>query len=101
MLFNLAADAFDHILNQAKIKGHIGGLAADLLEEGGVTHLQYDDDTIILMDYNDQTIINMKFLLYRFEWLTGVKINYHKSEVLVMGSVTWSSRELPTCSIVR
>ena len=35
MLFNLAADALDHILNIAKTKGHIGGLAADLLEEGG------------------------------------------------------------------
>ena len=35
MLFNLAADALDHILNKAKTKGHIGGLAADLLEEGG------------------------------------------------------------------
>jgi len=34
MLFNLAADAFDHILNKAKIKGHIGGFDADLLEGG-------------------------------------------------------------------
>ena len=27
----------------------------------------------------------MKFLLYCFEWMTGLKINYHKSEVLVIG----------------
>ena len=27
----------------------------------------------------------MKFLLYCFEWLTGLKINYHKSDMVVFG----------------
>ena len=30
-------------------------------------------------------IVNMKFLLYCFEWMTGLKINYHKSEVIAFG----------------
>lgn len=34
------------------------------------------------------SIINLKFLSYCFEWLTGLKINYHKSEVLVLGVTT-------------
>ena len=37
------------------------------------------------MAYDDKSIINMKFLLYCFEWMSGLKINYHKSEVLVFG----------------
>jgi hypothetical protein len=30
----------------------------------------------------------MKFLLYCFEWLSWLKINYHKSEVVVFGVET-------------
>ena len=38
-----------------------------------------------MMAYDDKSIINMKFLLYCFEWMSGLKINYHKSEVNVYG----------------
>ena len=84
LLFNLAADALDHILTKARTKGRIRGVALNLVE-GGITHLQYADDTVILMDNDSQTLSNMKFLLYCFEWLTGLRINYHKSEVVTFG----------------
>ena len=38
LLFNLAADALDHILLKAKSKGHIKGVVPNLIP-GGVTHL--------------------------------------------------------------
>ena len=82
LLFNLAVDALDHILATTKCKGHIKGVVPHLVE-GGLTHIQYADDTVILMDLDDKTIRNTKFLLYCFEWMSGLKINYHKSEVLV------------------
>lgn len=66
--------------------GHIRG------GNRGLTHLQYADDTILFMDYNDQTITNMKFPLYCFEWMTGLKINYLKLEVVVMGYNTISEK---------
>ena len=53
---------------------------------GGLTHKQYADDTVILMALDDNTIRNTKFLLYCFEWMSGLKINYHKSEVVVFGA---------------
>lgn len=34
---------------------------------------------------DEQTIINIKFILYCFENMYGLKINYEKSEVFVMG----------------
>jgi len=34
---------------------------------------------------DDESITNMKFLLYCFQWMSGLKINYHKSEVYVFG----------------
>jgi hypothetical protein len=44
LLFNIAADALDHILSKAKEKGHIKGVVPHLVP-GGITHLQYADDT--------------------------------------------------------
>jgi hypothetical protein len=47
--------------------------------------LQYIDDTIICLEVDDNSIIHTKFFLYCFESLSGLKINYHKSEVMVTG----------------
>jgi hypothetical protein len=43
------------------------------------------DDTILMVEGGDRSIINMKFILYYFEWLSGLKINYHKSETYFFG----------------
>jgi hypothetical protein len=34
---------------------------------------------------SDDSIKNLKLIMYCFEWLTGLRINYHKSEVFVIG----------------
>lgn len=52
---------------------------------GGLTNIQYVDYTVIIMDCDDTTTTNVKFLLYCFELMSSLKINYHKSEVLVFG----------------
>jgi hypothetical protein len=36
-----------------------------------------------MVEGDEQSIINMKFILYCFEWLSGLKINYHKSKTYV------------------
>jgi len=85
LLFNLAVDALDHILEKAKKNsGLIKGLVPHLVS-GGITHLQYTDDTIILVNNDRESIKNLKFLLYCFEWMSGLKINYHKSEMIAFG----------------
>jgi hypothetical protein len=55
------------------------------LVPGGATHLQYADDTILLFQNERNNIVNVKFLLLCFELLSGLKINFLKSEVVVMG----------------
>jgi hypothetical protein len=50
-----------------------------------VFHLQYANDTIILIPNIDSGLINLKFLLLWFELLLGMKTNFHKSEVIVLG----------------
>jgi len=84
LLFNLIADALSELLTTAKEKGLLTGLLPELVE-GGLTHLQYADDTILFVQNSEQDITNLKFLLYCYEELSGMKINYSKSEVFTIG----------------
>ena len=72
-------------LARSKTSGHISGVVGQLVPQGGVTHLQYVDDTMIMVEGSDLDIINLKFLLLCFEAMSGLKINFDKSEVVVLG----------------
>jgi hypothetical protein len=61
LLFNAAVDVLAEILEKAKISGHISGVVGHLIPGGGVAHL------------------------ICFETMSGLKINFDKSEVMVMG----------------
>jgi hypothetical protein len=81
LLFNLDA---------AKEKGTIIGLVPHLVG-GGVTHLQYADDTVVLVQSNKESILNLKLIFYCFE---SMSINYHKSDVYVIGTVRARKEEI-------
>ena len=56
------------------------------LVDGGLSILQYADDTILFMDHDIEKATNMKMLLCAFEQLSaGLKINFHKSEIFCFG----------------
>ncbi|KAK1670432.1 hypothetical protein QYE76_058591 [Lolium multiflorum] len=80
ILFNAAVDSLAEILERARISGHITGVVGHLIPGGGVTHLQYADDTMIMFEGSDLDIQNTKFLLLCFEAMSGLKINFDKSE---------------------
>jgi hypothetical protein len=48
LLFYFVADVLDIILSHARAAGHIQGVVPHLIPEG-VTHLQYADDTMIMV----------------------------------------------------
>jgi hypothetical protein len=50
--------------------------------DGGLSILQYADDTILFMDHDLDKARNLKLILAAFEQLSGLKINFHKSELL-------------------
>jgi hypothetical protein len=60
----------------------------------GITHIQYVDDTILMVEGDDNSIIHMKLILYYFKWLFGLKINYHKSEAFTFGMDEVESRRV-------
>jgi hypothetical protein len=50
--------------------------------ENGVAVLQYADDTIVCLKHDVEGVRNMKLLLYMYELMAGLKINFSKSEVI-------------------
>ena len=53
--------------------------------DGGLSILQYADDTILFMEHDMEKARNLKLILSAFEQLSGLKINFHKSEVFCFG----------------
>lgn len=62
--------------------------------EGGLTHLQYADDTVLFFQQSEENIAHVKFLLFCFEELSGMKINYMKSEVFTIGLTQDESQKI-------
>ena len=79
-LFNLAADCLTKMILKAQQNGLFKGLASDLIPNG-VAILQYADDTILCFEDNIRNALNIKLLLYLFEVMSGLKINFLKSEI--------------------
>ncbi|KAE8815719.1 putative TdLSC37 protein [Hordeum vulgare] len=79
-LLNMVVDALATILDKAKAADHIHGVVTHLMGGGGVSLLQYANDTIIMVEGAEDDIINLKFLLLYFQRMSGLKINFDKSE---------------------
>jgi hypothetical protein len=58
------------------------GLYLDHLVDDGLSILQHADNTIILMNHDLEYAKNMKLVLTVFEQLFGLKIKFHKNEIL-------------------
>ena len=84
ILFNIVVDMLTVLVNRAKQDGQVGGLIPHLVD-GGVSILQYADGTIIFMEHDLAKARNMKLVLCLFEQLSGLKINFNKSELFCFG----------------
>jgi hypothetical protein len=84
ILFNIVVDMLAILINRAKGEGQLSGVIPHLVDDD-LSILQYADDTILFMEHNFEQAKNMKLLLSAFEQLSGLKINFHKSEILCFG----------------
>jgi hypothetical protein len=71
------------LTKRAKATGKVEGLVPNLVEDG-LSILQYATDT--LLEHDLEKAKNMKLLL-AFEQVSGLKINYHKSELFCFGLI--------------
>jgi hypothetical protein len=80
ILFNVVVDMLAILINRAKADGQVDGLVPHLVD-GGLSILQYADDTLLFFDNDLEKAANLKSLFVAFEQVFGLKINYHKSEL--------------------
>jgi hypothetical protein len=55
------------------------------LVDGGLRILQYADHIILFMEHDLEKAQNLKLILAAFEQLSGLKINFYKSELFCFG----------------
>jgi hypothetical protein len=83
ILFNFVADCLTRMVHKAQENGLVTGLINHIVPNG-VAILQYADDTIIFLKHDLNGAMHMKLLLYLFEMLAGLKINFNKSEIFMV-----------------
>lgn len=89
MLFCLVADGLNKIIHCLKSVGLVEGLRASNIHS--VTNLQHADNTLLFKKEKiDQAIIT-KWALHTFERWSGLKFNYHRSQIHFLGNVNMKS----------
>jgi hypothetical protein len=66
-----------------KKNGLLKGLDDNIVQDG-VVILQYVDGTILLLQDDLEGARNLKLLLYIFKIMSGLKINFEKSETMMI-----------------
>jgi len=77
------AQTLAKMISLAQSNRLITGLVPEYVEKG-VAILQYVDDTILCLEDNEENARNMNLMLYLFENMSGLKINFSKSEVIMI-----------------
>ncbi len=82
-------EALSRMLSRAVEGGLISGFQVGSTDNQlvCVSHLLFADDTLIFSDTNPEHIFNMHLLFTWFEAISGLKINFNKSEMVLVGNV--------------
>jgi hypothetical protein len=84
LLFNIVVDCLTKMVNKAQQNLMITCFISHLIPNG-VAVLQYADDTILYLEGDLEKARHVKLLLYFFEQMSGLKINFDKSEIILIG----------------
>jgi hypothetical protein len=82
----VVVDCLTRMVVKSQQSDLITGLIPYLIDKG-VVILQYADDTVMCLHDDISKTRNVKLLLYIYEQLSGLKINFDKSEIILMGVI--------------
>ena len=80
LLFVLAADLLQSIVNDLRRRGHLS--LPIPCHDPDFPIVQYADDTILIMPADVHQVLRLKEALQRFSQSTGLDINYNKSSMI-------------------
>lgn len=81
LLYNLVGEVLSSMLKEAACNGIFRGIQMKNTAQQ-LTHLQFADDTIIFVEDSVESIEGVKKVLQCFQLISGLKINFEKSEIL-------------------
>jgi hypothetical protein len=79
----MAASSLAKMVSVAQQNDLVVGFADNIIPRG-IAMLQYADDTILLIQDDLEQARNLKLMFYIFEAMYGLKINFEKSEVMMI-----------------
>jgi hypothetical protein len=80
-LFPLVVEGLSALIEKAKLEGLYSGIAVGANREIA-SHLQFADDTLLLCENLDSNIWEVKSVFLLFELAPGLKVHFHKSQVI-------------------
>jgi hypothetical protein len=83
LMIKIVTEVFTKSLAKAASNSLIKGLLPQVVP-GGVISLQYADDTILFLESDIHMARILKWILTCFENLSGLRINYHKSDLMTI-----------------
>ena len=83
LLFVLVVDVFTRMINLATSANLIQGLGPAGYEKKVIT-IQYVDDTLIFRKVDRHQLTDLKLALYGFGLVSGLRINFDKSSVIIL-----------------
>ncbi len=94
-LFILTAEVLSCFIRK---NNDIKGISID-----GVTHKiwQYVDDTILFMQFDQDSIDSSLLAFEQFQSVSGLKVNYNKSEIFPIDSIKHTILPLYTCKNIK
>ena len=101
ILFNFVAECLTKMVHKTQENNLIIGLISHVIPNG-VAILQFVDDTILFLKHDLEGATHMKLLLYLFEMFAGLKINFNKSEILMINDEeNWGNQyaEIFNCQV--
>ena len=93
LLFVMVMEAVSRMLEKAVLEGRLSGFNVGVLVGRSlmVSHLLFADDTLIFCDANIDHMLILRMVLIWFEAVSGLKVNWGKSELVAVGLFSaWS-----------
>jgi hypothetical protein len=89
LLFVIIMEALSRMISKAVAGGFLSGFQVGSRDTDSVhvSHLLFADDTLIFSSANPAHIFNLHLLFTWFEAISGLKINFNKSEMAPVGTV--------------
>lgn len=89
--FVLAADLLQAIISR---QHQLGNLSLPIPRDGPFSIIQYADDTILVLPAEEKQLTHLKEILHLYASSTGLKINFHKSNLVPINIEADRAKEL-------